>query len=718
MPLRRTIFSTLILIFTLSLALSCSHNEPAPDETANQLESKSFKSTYPPSKTVELTEQINGYEVRDDYRWLENEKDAEDWINAQNEFTQKYVDGNQIEGLAKRVEELFDIGYIADPTLAGDRMFYITRDGKDIEQPVVMMKKGDTETIIINPNTLDATGQTSVDWLYPTDDGKLLAYGVSKNGDENSTLYIMDTDSMKLLSDSIPEARHCSFAWLPDKSGFFYTRYPKGDRYNRKAYFHKLGDDPKNDKLIFGDKKLAKSDWTAIELSKDGKNLLVMEFRGHSDTDLFVYNIEKQTLKTLFTEPSIGVKSLEMVGNTVYMLTDLNAPNAKLVSFNINRPAPEHWTTLIEEGKWPISWFKLAKNNIIIHKLEDVSSHLYLHTLKGKELSEIKLEALGTVGGFSLDYETNQMAYVFTSFFYPTTMYSVNLNAEKIESVMMKTVQTNIDTSQYVVKQVKYPSYDGTFVNLFIVHKKDMELNSQNQTLLYGYGGFQVDLPPYFSRRTMTWIERGGIYAVANIRGGSEYGEEWHKGGMQANKHQVFRDFEYAMRYLIQQKYTSPSKLVISGGSNGGLLMGAMMTEVPHLFACAMGAVGLYDMVRYHKFPPAELWVDEYGSADKPEDTGYLLGYSPYHQVIKGVKYPAFFGDTAMSDTRVHWLHTAKFVAALQNATASNAPIVFHLERKAGHGSGKKKSMIAQEYANKFVFMFSIVGDPADNKKD
>lgn len=716
MSLKNFILTFVLFTFSLSL-FSCGHSEPIPDKTVKTeaQPAKEFRFTYPESKTDSVVEEINGYKVEDPYRWLEDENAAKEWIEAQNNFTADYIDRNQIAGLAKRVEELFDIGFISGPMLAGDKIFYLKRDDPDLEQPLVMMKKGEVESVLLDPNEIDKTGQTSVDWMYPSRDGRLLAYGLSKNGDENSTLYILETDTLNHLEDSIPNTRHTSLCWLPDESGFYYVRYPEGDRYNRKAYFHKLGTDPAKDPLIFGDKKLDKIDWTSLEMSKDGRYLLIIEFRGHSDTDLYLYDIKKKKLKTLFTKPDFGIKSIQMVGDTIYMLTDYKTPNGKLVSFNKNKPTPKHWKTIVKEGKWPISWFMLSKNKIVLHKLEDVSSHLYAYSTQGEKLSEITLDTLGTIGGFDLDYNTNRMTYIFTSFFYPTTLYLANIENE-IKPQIIGTVKSNINVQDYVAKQVKYPSYDGTWVNLFIVYKKGTEQNGNNQTLLYGYGGFQVDMPPYFSRRTMAWIERGGIYAVANIRGGGEYGEDWHKGGMLGKKHQVFRDFEYAMRYLIKEKYTSPSKLVISGGSNGGLLMGAMMTEAPYLFAAAMGSVGLYDMIRYHKFPPAELWVDEYGSSDNESDTGFLLGYSPYHQVINSVKYPAFLGDTAMSDTRVHWLHTAKFVAALQNATVSNQPILFHLESKAGHGSGKKKSMIAKEYADKFVFMFSIVGDPAENK--
>ncbi len=669
---------------------------------------------YPPAKTLaDQVENINGFEVRDPYRWMEEEGAAKDWIEKQNNYTDSYLINYEYDGLEERLSELFNIGFISGIKKAGGRYFYLKRDDEDQEQPVLQLLSGDVERALIDLNTIDPEQKTSLDWYYPSLDGRLLAYGLSKDGSENSTLHIMEVNSGKKLKDEIPETRHSSLAWLPDKSGFFYTRYPEGDRYNRKAYFHKLSSDWKDDLLIFGDKR-DPADWTNVTLSEDGKHLLVAEYHGWTDTDLYLYDMEKKELKTLFIEIGAMFHNFKMRKGTIYALTNFNAPKWRLVAIPPKTSSePGDWRTVIPEGDWPVESFLMLKNRIVLNILEKVASKLLVYDLEGQSLGNVELPTFGMVDGLSGEPDSDGLVYTFNSFFYPSTMFTVDLSKPGINSKQLQKVKADINQDDYIARQVEYPSYDGTRVNMFIVHKKRLALDGLTPTLLYGYGGFQVSMTPHFSRRAMTWIERGGVFAVAGIRGGGEYGEDWHQAGMLDKKFQVFKDFEFAMRYLHKNNYTQPDKLIIEGGSNGGLLMGAMMTEVPHLFAGAISSVGLYDMVRYHKFPPGELWISEYGSADRETDTGYILGYSPYHQVMDGAKYPAFYGHTADTDTRVPWVHTAKFVARLQAASTSLSPILFHLDTRAGHGMGKSKSDVTKEYIAKMKFMFSIVGDPA-----
>jgi prolyl oligopeptidase len=684
-----------------------------PKPTVPEASEKTDPAPYPEAQTEPTEDTLNGYTVADPYRWMEQPGAADTWVDQENTYTQHWLDSHRIPGLDKRVTEIFDIGFVAAPVLTNGRLFFIKRDG-DIEQPILYAKINGDEKELVDPNKLDVDALTTIDWYFPSSDGKLLAYGLSKNGSEDSTLYIMDVDTRQNLPDVIPETRHCSLQWLKDGSGFFYTRYPLGDRYNRKAYFHTLGTDWAEDPLIFGDKR-DKTDWTIISLSDDAKKLMILEYRGWSDTDLYLYDLTTQTTKVLFLDLGGVVKGASMSGNDIYLLVDRDAPKGRVVRFTPDKPDPANWQTIIPEGKDPIESFGYAKGHIMLLTLEDVAHHLYVYDKNGERLGEITQPTLGSIEIGSLDTETGDLAYLFTSFFYPVTLFTSSIADDgpfKAEKAVA--VTSNIDIDSYEVRQVNYPSYDGTWVNMFLVHRKGLAPNALTPTLLYGYGGFQVSMAPYFSRRVLAYIERGGLYAVANIRGGGEHGEAWHQAGMKANKHQVFRDFEYAARWLIKEHYTSPQHLIMEGGSNGGLLMGAMMTQCPELFAGAVSSVGLYDMIRYHKFPPGELWISEYGNADEATDTGYLLGYSPYHQILPGVNYPAFYGDTADTDTRVHWLHTAKFVAALQATTGGDAPILFHLDRKAGHGAGKKKTDIAQEYIDKFTFMFTVAGDPAN----
>ena len=710
------------LALLLALLAACAHTDRS-GEGASKVEGGVDKATefrlppYPEARRMEdFSEILHGYTVRDPYRWMEEEGAADGWIEKENAYSRTYFDGLNFPGLEKRVTELFSIGYISDPRMADGRLFYLKRETEGQEQAVLVVSINGGEKVLVDPNMLDKDFKTAIDWFHPSDDGKLVAYGLSRDGSEDSVLYVLDVDNMKQLSDVIPDTRHSSIEWKRDNSGFYYTRYPKGGRYDRKAYYHALGDDPANDELVFGEKK-SKFDWTHLKLSDDGRHLMVSEYQGWTNTDLYLYDTKTKKIKPLVIGKGAAFMSLDMTGGVIYGVTNLEAPNWRFVAIDPKKPAPKRWKTIIKEGEWPIEFSKTIGDKVLIKKLENVSSRLYIYGLKdGKALGEIPLPDIGMVSSLDADPVTKRIAFTFISFFYPSRLYQVDSSAKTPEPELIARVEADIRPDDFTVKQIQYPSYDGTKVNMFVVHKKGLAIGPR-PTLLYGYGGFLVNMEPYFSRRIMFWIERGGVYAVANIRGGGEYGESWHKGGMLGKKFQCFKDFEYAMRHLIRSGYTDPRHLVIEGGSNGGLLVGAMMTSVPHLFGAALGSVGLYDMIRYQRFPPGEIWTPEYGSSDKAEDIGYLLGYSPYHQVATGVDYPAFYGDTADTDTRVHWIHTAKFTAALQHASTSEKPILFFLEKRAGHGAGKTKSDVTKEYIDKFKFMLSNVGDPADFAK-
>jgi len=703
----------MLIVISFVSMLSC-----AAEKTREQIirelwtAPREYPQTHSDTQRVDI---INGYRVADPYRWMETEGAADDWVKAQNSYTDTYLYNYYYDGLEESIRKYFNIGFITSLTVAGGRYFYLKRDDAELEQPNLMLLSGDVERVLIDLNAIDPEKKTSLDWFYPSRDGRLLAYGLSKNGSEDSVLHIMDVNSNRILDDIIPNTRHTSLEWLPDKSGFFYTRYPEGDRYNRRAYFHKIGTDWQSDELIFGEKRNP-TDWTSLRLSQEGDMLAVVEYHGWTDCDLYVYDLLTKRLRYLYYDLGAMLNGLEVRGGKIYSLTNMNAPKWKLVSIPTVPAEPGDWQTVIPEGDWPVEFFQIVKDRIVVNRLENVAAKLEVYDMKGQALGNVALPTFGMIDGFAGESESNLIAYSFTSFFYPSTVYKAdleNVSGGEIASQLTLKITSDIQPEDYVVQQSQYPSYDGTMVNIFIIHKNRIVLDGDNPTLLYGYGGFQQSMTPYFSRRAMTWLERGGVYAVAGIRGGGEYGEDWHQAGMLDRKFQVFKDFEYAMRFLHKQGYTRPERLAIEGGSNGGLLVGAMVTSVPYLFAAGVGSVGLYDMIRYHKFPPGELWTGEYGSADNYTDTGFLLGYSPYHQIIKGVKYPAVYGHTADTDTRVHWVHTAKFIAALQAASASNAPILFHRDSGAGHGMGKGKSDAAREYIMKMTFLFSIIGDPA-----
>ncbi|MFQ5843616.1 MAG: prolyl oligopeptidase family serine peptidase, partial [Planctomycetota bacterium] len=409
----------------------------------------------------------------------------------------------------------------------------------------------------------------------------------------------------------------------------------------------------------------------------------------------------RRELEALFQEP-------RWVGGRIVTTTSRGAPKFRVVAVDPDRAAPAHWETLVPEGGWPIDAAVVAGDHLGVVRNVKAVSRLEIHSVKGKLLHEVDLPGPGSVFGLDAEPEGDRFFFAYSTFFEPTALYEAGAADGRARPV--RKVAGAPDSSDYVVDQVEYPSYDGTWVPMFLLHRRGLKRDGSHPTVLTGYGGFGISETPDYSTMGLFWLERGGVFAVANLRGGGERGEAWHDAGRLGRKHQVFRDFEYAMRYLVRSGVTRPRKLAIVGGSNGGLLMGAMMTQAPELFRVCVGKVGLYDMVRYHRFPPAEWWVDEYGSADDPGQVGYLLGYSPYHQVVDGVSYPAFLGTTAVKDTRVSWIHTAKFVARLQQATRGNAPILFFREERAGHGAGKGKSARLREDVMTWQFILSQLG--------
>ncbi|MDP8255662.1 MAG: prolyl oligopeptidase family serine peptidase [Candidatus Alcyoniella australis] len=663
-------------------------------------------------KPQPLVETINGYQVADPYRFLEDEQAAAAWIDSQNLRTTAYLESVATPGVAQRVSELYGIGYSVEPELAGGKLFYLKLETGD-EQPKLYMRSDNIERVLLDPILIDATGKTALDWYYPSPGGSYLAYGLSKDGDENSTLYLLDTVSGETLADTIGHTRHCSIAWLSNQSGFYYTLYPDGTQYNRHVYFHELGSDPNQDRYIFGDDR-AKTDWPDLRISEDDRYLLINVETGTTSNDAYILERSIGEIVPIVEGLDAQVWALEMLGSKILALTTLDAPNRRLVLIDPRDPDQAKWTDLIEQRDYPLEDLAIAGERIVALYLENAVSQMRVFNLQGIELGTIELPAPGSVSRLAVQRGSSELVFSYSSFLYPQSLFRADPMVElRAEPLVLTSTGGSFDPSNFVVRYVEYPSYDGTLVPMFIVHKRGIELNGDCPTILYGYGGFGISLGPYFSRTNLFWIERGGVYAVANIRGGGELGEVWHQAGMRERKFQVFEDFQYAMRYLIRQGYTNPERLAIRGGSNGGLLVGAMITRAPYLFGCAVGQVGLYDMVRYHRFPPGELWVPEYGSADEPGQTGYIWAYSPYHQVLPKVAYPPSLILTAESDTRVHWMHSAKFAAALQASGNARGPILFWLQRQAGHGQGMNWSDAAQQTIRSYYFVIEQIGDPA-----
>lgn len=666
----------------------------------------------PPTPAQDLTETINGYPIADPYRWLEDPQQAAAWAEAQNARSAQFFAASEVPGLRERLRELYAIGYVKWPKPAGGKIFYLKQES-NAEQPKLLVRENGVERAIFDPLAQDPTGKTALDWYHPSSTGKYLAFGLSKGGDEDSTLHVLETATGYILPERVEHTMHASVAWKHDDSGFYYTYYPDASQYNRHVYFHRLGDDPRNDAYVFG-RERAKTDWPGVRLSEDDGALLIDIETGATTSDAYVLDTATGKLTTLAENVGAQVWVHAMIDGRVWAMTSYGADNYRVVAIDPADPAPAKWREVLPERAYPLRGFETAGDKIVALYLENTVSRVRVYDAAAKEIGEIALPAPGSVDNLEGEPGSSEVLIGYTSFLYPFTLFKVDVaKSLQPETIVDIPAGGNFDPARFVVEYVEYPSYDGTWVPLFLVHRRDLRRDGDNPTVLYGYGGFGIEFSPYFSRTNMAWIERGGVFALAGLRGGGERGEAWHRAGMREKKFQVFKDFEYAMRYLIREKISRPARLAIRGGSNGGLLIGAMITSTPHLFGCAVGQVGLYDMVRFHRFPPAQLWTPEYGNADEPGDTGYMWAYSPYHQVLPGVYVPPTFIQTAESDTRVNWLHSAKFTAALQSNAGDGGPVLFWLQREAGHGQGMNWSDQMKETEQVYRFIIAQIGDPA-----
>lgn len=679
----------------------------------------STKPTYPASKSEAIVDVLHGEKVADPYRWLEegNNPEVREWTDKQNALTRSILD--QIPDRAAiraRLDKLLEIGTITVPKPAKGKYFYTKREGKQ-NQPILYVRDGvnGSDRVLLDVNQLSADGTTALDWYYPSNDGKLVAYGLSTSGNEVSTLRIREVTTGKDLSDQIERTRACSVAWLPDGSGFYYTRYPMPgsvpkdeETYHRHVYLHKLGAFPGNDLEVFGFDR-AKEDWPNLHISPNGQWLVVVEQKGWAITEVYVADTTKQPLTFQpVVEKVPAVFQVDVTDSTIYVRTNDGAPRYKLYAVNPAKLDRKEWREVLPEGPDVLEHVSIVGDTIATVSMQQASSRLRLHDLTGKMQKEVALPTLGTVAALGTEPDGKEIFYGFQSFTVPTSVYRLDLPTS--ESKLWNGVNADIDFSAFQVEQVTFPSKDGTPVTMFLAAKKGWTRNGNNPTLLYGYGGFNVNVTPTFSGARFAFLERGGILAIANLRGGGEYGEAWHQNGMLAKKQNVFDDFISAAEWLIKEKVTTPDRLAIQGGSNGGLLVGAAMTQRPDLFRAVICQVPLLDMVRYHKFLIARLWIPEYGSSEDSEQFRWLFAYSPYHHVQDGQKYPATLIATAESDSRVDPLHARKMAARLQAANGSNHPILVRIETKAGHGAGKPRGKQLDELTDSYSFLFSQLG--------
>jgi prolyl oligopeptidase len=676
--------------------------------------------SYPATRTSDTVDRLHGEAIADPYRWLEDGDGAETqaWTAAQNALTAASLEAVPARpSIRRRLEELLQIGAVGAPTPTRGRYFYLRRDGSQ-NQPVLYVRDGvdGADRVAVDVNALDAEGTTALDWYFPSHDGRYLAYGLSSNGSEESTLHLLDVDRGALLPDRIPDTRAASLAWLPDAGAFYYTRYPAAGQvpeeerqYHRAVYFHRVGSDHRSDPLVF--KPAQKEHWPGVDLSPDGRWLVLQVARTFDQTDLYLRDCAREGPFVPVAKDLPASFEGHVVDDRLYIRTDLDAPNYRLLVAGVGSPARQQWRELIPARTDAVlDGVMVLGRRLALSYLERASSRLRLADREGRVLREIGLPALGSVFGWGGEPDGEELFYGFSSFAVPPSVYRVDLRRDDQQRLWRRVEAPGIDPDAFAAEQVEVRSKDGTAVTMFLVRRRDLTPDHDRPTYLTGYGGFNISMTPTFSRSSLLWLERGGVLAIPNIRGGGEYGESWHQAGMLGRKQNSFDDFIAAAEWLIDQGWTRPGRLAIAGGSNGGLLMGACLTQRPELFRAVVIQVPLLDMLRYHRFRIARLWIPEYGSADDPEQFRWLRAYSPYHRVAPGVPYPAVLLATAESDTRVDPLHARKMAARLQAATSSAHPILLRLEARAGHGAGKPISKVLEELTDTWCFVFSELG--------
>jgi prolyl oligopeptidase len=673
---------------------------------------------YPDTPTHDTTEVLHGEAISDPYRWLEDADSPETqaWTERQNALTQGYLAAAPgRERIRRRLETLLAIGVLGVPTPARHRYFYLRREGST-NQPVLYWRTGvdGEDRVAVDPNRLNRAGTTALDWYYPSEDGRLLAYGLSDNGSEESVLHVLDVESGRHLTERIAHTRAASLAWLPDNSGFFYSRYPAPgtvpageEHYHRAIYFHQLGTEPASDPLIF--QPAEKEFWPGVSLSPDGRWLVLQVARTLDQTDLYLRDLHSPGP---WVPVAVNVPAFfegRVAHGQLFLRTNLEAPTYRLYSVAPTNPDQSNWREIVApRADAVLEGVTITARRLALEYLVRAASRLHLTDHQGRPVQEIALPALGSLFGLGAEWDGEELFYGFSSYTVPPSVYRLDLRSG--DPALWRRVETDVDPTGFQVHQVSYPSKDGTSISMFLVHRTGLRRDANNPVYLTGYGGFNISMTPAFSRSLLLWLEHGGIVAVPNIRGGGEYGESWHQAGILASKQNSFDDFIGAAEWLIRERYTRPERLAVAGGSNGGLLVGAVVTQRPELFRAALIQVPLLDMLRYHRFLIARLWIPEYGSADDPNHFRWLRAYSPYHQVRNGIAYPAVLLATAESDTRVDPMHARKMAARLQAATSAEHPILLRLESRAGHGAGKPLSKVVEELTDTWTFVFSELG--------
>lgn len=688
--------------------------------------------SYPASAQRPVVDRMHGEEIVDPYRWLEQGSDptVADWTEQQNALTRAQLDQfAQTRGaLERRFKALYNVTSVGTPTLVGKdasdglKYFFSRRDPRANHAKIFVRDGRATgrAKLVLDPNTFSEDGTTALDWYYPSPDGSLIAFGKSEGGSELSTLYLLDVETGTQLSLEIPRTRACSVAWDPDSAGFLYTRYPaKGDVpageevFHRHVYHHRFGTDWRADPRI-SDDDARKEAWRATAQASDDRYQFVITYPDNTQTDVWLRTTSGAEATEL-TPVSVGVGAIhafDIDRGKMFIRTNHAAPRNRVMVADPEKPGIEHWRELIPQQKGVISSMVLAGDFIALHVSEDVTSRLRLYDRDGQFVREVTLPTLGTVGGLSGRPDFNKLYFSFSSFAYPSTIFEYHLENDELRVIERNEVPAKTD--DIVTKQVWFDSADGTRVPMFVVHKSNVALDGNNPTFLSGYGGFNISRRPGFSAGLIPWLERGGVYAVANIRGGGEFGKQWHEGGRREKRQRSFEDFIAAAEALIENGYTNSDRLVVSGGSNGGLLVGAFFTQRPELAKAVICAVPLLDMLRYHLPEIGRLWIPEFGDPDNAEDFAFIREYSPYHNVRAGTKYPAILFTAGANDTRVDPMHARKMTALMQQATGSTNPILLWVEGKSGHGQGAPLDLRIERAIDRWIFAMWQTGMPVE----
>ena len=704
----------MIPIITALVLVGCNNS--------NVSKNQSNTVTYPKTKKVDTVTNYFGTQVKDPYRWLEDDMSEETarWVEDQNKTTFGYLENIPFrEELKQRLTTLWNYEKVGAPFKEGDYSYFYKNDGLQNQYVIYRYKTGqdpDKTEVFLDPNTFTEDGTISLGGLSFSENGSLAAYSISEGGSDWRKVLVMNAQTKKIIEDTIVDVKFSGISWLKNE-GFYYSSYdkPKGSELSAKTdqhklYYHKLGTSQKEDELIFGGTPEQKHRYVGGRTTQDNKYLIVSASVSTSGNKLFIKDLgdPKSPFVTVQKDTDSDTSVIDNVGSKLYLVTNRNAPNKKVVTVDASSPGPENWKDLIEETQ-NVLRASTGGGYIFANYMENAVSAIKQYSYDGTLVREVVLPGVGSAGGFGAKKQDTSLYYSFTNYLTPGSIYSYEISSGT--SKLYKKPSIDFNSDEYQSRQVFYTSKDGTQVPMIITHKKGIVLDGTNPTILYGYGGFNISLTPSFSITNAVWMEQGGVYAVANLRGGGEYGKKWHDAGTKLQKQNVFDDFIAAAEYLIGKKYTSSDFLAIRGGSNGGLLVGATMTQRPDLIKVALPAVGVLDMLRYHTFTAGAGWAYDYGTAQQSKEMfEYLKAYSPVHNVTPGTKYPATMVTTGDHDDRVVPAHSFKFAAELQEKQGGTAPVLIRIETDAGHGAGTPVSKTIEQYADIYGFTLYNMG--------